>query len=93
MNMNPMAVALRFLNAGPAMIKLRQKTSHPMTFASGKLKEERTTIVEEHIEIMAQSWSEIGETGTFRLCIGPEMEALVAAEDIFMVFAKPAGIA
>ena len=92
MNTNPMAVALRFLNTGPAMIKLRQKTSQPMTFTSGKLKEERTTIVEEHIEVIAQSWAEIGETGVFRLSLSPATEMLLAAEDIFMVLAKPAGI-
>jgi hypothetical protein len=92
MNTNPMAVALRFLKAGPAMLKLREKTSNPMTFASGKLKEERTTIVEENIELPVQSWTEIGETGVFVMSVSAEVNVLIAAEDILMVITKPAGI-
>lgn len=92
MNSNLMAVALRHLKNGPSVLKLREKTSRPMTFASGKLKEERTTIVEENIELPVQSWTEVGETGLFVMSVNPEVSALIAAEDILMVLVKPTGI-
>lgn len=89
-NTNPMAIALRTLKAGPALIKFRQKTSQQMPVESGR--EKRIEVVEEHIQMQASSWSEIGETGIFRLSIGPKMDAFVAAEDIFMVLAESSGL-
>jgi len=84
-----MVAALRELGSGPFVIKLRQKTSQPMTFASGKLKEERTTIVEEHIEFQAETWKEAGDSGhMLRFTLDGGMFLTVAAEDIFAVLSQ-----
>lgn len=79
-----MTTALKALGTGPALIKLRQKTSQPMDFKSGK--ETRTTVVEEHISIEGDSWTEIAEdVFQFR----GTMDVVVAAEDIFAIFTAP----
>lgn len=86
---HPMVAALRELGPGPFVIKLRQKTSQPMTFASGKLKEERTTIVEEHVEFQAASWKEAGDSASvLRFTLDGGMFLTVAAEDIFAVLSQ-----
>ena len=47
-----MSAALKTLGTGPALIKLRQKTSTPLSLGA----DSKPTIVEEHITLQATSW-------------------------------------
>lgn len=86
-----MAKVLRVIGAGPALIKLREKTSQPLTVPV-KGGDAITTVVDEHISLQAESWSEIGETGMFRISIGGGMDVYVAATDIFTIFVASSGV-
>jgi len=81
-----MTQTLREIGAGSVLVKLRQRTSQPMTFRSGK--EDRTTIVEEHVQFQADTWKEVGDGVAIRFAIPGDMTITVLPDDIFAVFAQ-----
>lgn len=90
-NDHAMSAALKTLGTGPALIKMRHKTSTPLQIPAGK--ESTTTIVEEHITLQATSWREFGGVpGLWKLTLVDGMDVVILASDILAVFTKSSGV-
>lgn len=86
---NAMGTALKTLGTGPALIKLRQKTSTPLSISN----DAKPVIVEEHITLQATSWSEFGASGDlWKLTLVDGMDVVILANDIFAIFTKTSGV-
>ena len=84
-----MSAALKALGTGPALIKLRQKTSTPLSVSN----DTKPVIVEEHITLQASSWSEFaGAPGLWKLTVGDGMDVVILASDVFAIFTKTSGV-
>ena len=77
------------LGTGPALIKLRQKTSTPLALSN----DSKPTIVEEHITLQATSWREFGGSpGVWKLTLTDGMDVVISSSDIFAIFTKSSGV-
>jgi len=84
-----MDAALKTLGTGPALIKLRQKTSTPLAISA----DTKPTIVEEHITLQATSWREFGGSpGLWKLTLVDGMDVVILSSDIFAIFTKSSGV-
>jgi hypothetical protein len=81
--------ALKTLGTGPALIKLRQRTSTPLSVSN----DAKPTIVEEHITLQATSWREFGGApGLWKLTLVDGMDVVISSSDIFAIFTKSSGV-
>ena len=84
-----MDAALKTLGTGPALIKMRQKTSTPLSLSN----DSKPVIVEEHITLQASSWREFGGSpGVWKVTLGDGMDVVILSSDIFAIFTKSSGV-